>query len=417
MNAPFSPLDRAPALQASSVHQLCSQWQRGDSLYISPNISLLGQGCLASQALNEAAPRAQERLLRLACQQGLPPLLLGLIGFDADLYQLWVPRQLSSGSGSDGSWPSSAATTASAVAPELAHLQPGPEAYRASVLRAVQVMASGQFDKVVLARSLRLQRRVDLKTLLCAALSRNALGYSFIMNPPNESGALVGASPELLLRKTGNRVTSHPLAGSVPRSVDRQEDQRRAAALLQGAKERREHALVVEAVADSLAPYCSHLDVPTNPSLVNTSTLWHLGTEVRGRLKHPSTSSLELALALHPTPAICGFPRAQALRFIHQHEGFDRAYYGGLLGYCGNPTAGLSPHSEALSDGEWALAIRCAWVQEDAVTLYAGAGLVPGSNPEAELAETCAKLATLLDAMGVSLDVAELEAACAEAIL
>jgi isochorismate synthase len=223
-------------------------------LYISPNVSLLGRGCLAGQAQNEPPLRAQERLLRLACQQGLPPLLLGLVGFDTDLYRLWVPQQLTQGTGSDGSWPCPAAPASQTLAPELAHLQPSPEAYRMSVQRALEQMAGGQLDKVVLARSLKLTHRVNLKTLLCAALSRNALGYSFVMNPPNDTGALVGASPELLLRKTGARVVSHPLAGSVPRSIERQEDQRRAAALLQGTKERREHALVVEAVADSLAP-------------------------------------------------------------------------------------------------------------------------------------------------------------------
>lgn len=416
MNAPFSP---SPTVQSShaSVHQLCQQWQGGDSLYIAPGVALLGRGCLASQAQHEPILRAQERLLRFCCQQGVAPLVLGLIGFDPDLYHLWVPRQLNTGAGSDGSWPAVGATSVQTVPAAQAHLQPSPDSYRSSVLRALQVMASGQLEKVVLARSLRLRRRIDLHTLLCAALHRNALGYNFVMSPPTECGALTGASPELLLRKTGPRVISHPLAGSVPRSLDRQEDQRRAAALLQGAKERREHALVVEAVADSLAPYCSHLDVPPTPSLVSTSTLWHLGTEVRGQLKHPATSSLELALAMHPTPAICGFPRAQAQRFIHQHEGFDRAYYGGLLGYCGSPTTGLGPHSEALSDGEWALAIRCAWVEAETVTLYAGAGLVAGSNPQAELTETCAKLATLLEAMGVDLDVGQLEASCAEVLL
>lgn len=424
MNAPCTPaLATAKPLTptpAASVHQLCQRWQTGDSLYISPNIALLGRGALAGQAQHEPILRANERLIRLACQQGLAPVVLGLVGFDTDLYELWVPAQLATGTGSDGSWPKVAPPAAAAVPPELAHAQPAPDAYRTSVLRALEVMATGQLDKVVLARSLRLQRRVNAHDLLCAAHSRNALGYSFVMAPPspqNQAGALVGTSPELLVRKSGARVVSHPLAGSVPRSLDAQEDQRRAAALLQGDKERREHALVVEAVADSLAPYCSQLDVPATPSLVSTSTLWHLGTEVRGRLKHSATSSLELALALHPTPAICGFPRAQALKFIHQHEGFERAYYGGLLGYCGTPTAGIGPHSDALADGEWALSIRCAWLEQERVTLYAGAGLVPGSNPQAELAETCAKLATLLEAMGVNLDVAELEATCAEVLL
>ncbi len=407
MNAPLPPKLRVPT--TASVHQLCQDLQAGDSLYISPHLALLGRGYAAGQAHHEPILRAQERLQRQALHQGLPPLLLGLVGFEAERYQLWLPQLLSQGAGSDGSWPSLGAPPQEAIAPHQARLQPSPDAYRSRVLKALELMAVGQLDKVVLARSLRLERRVDARALLRSALSRNALGHSFVMSPPNEPGALVGASPELLVRKTGQRVVSHPLAGSVPRSLDRQEDQRRAAALLQGAKERREHALVVEAVADSLAPFCRHLDVPPNPSLVSTSTLWHLGSEVRGVLKDSHTSSLALALAMHPTPAICGFPRAQALRFIHQQEGFDRGYYGGLLGYCGSNAPGVAPRAESLSDGEWALAIRCAWVEPQAVTLYAGAGLVPGSCPEAELAETCAKLATLLEAMGVSLDVAQLE--------
>nr|BFE82385.1 hypothetical protein GCM10020093_049860 [Planobispora longispora] len=204
---------------------------------------------------------------------------------------------------------------------------------------------------------------------------------------------LIGASPELLVSRRGRTVISNPLAGSAARSADPAEDRRRAAALAASAKDLHEHRLVVEAVADALAPYCADLDVPNGPELTSTETMWHLSTRVTGVLRDPDTPVLALAAALHPTPAVCGTPRLRARRAIEELEPFDRGFYTGLVGW-----------TDAAGDGEWAVTIRCAEAAGRMLRLYAGAGIVPGSDPDKELAETSAKFRTMLRALGVDTD-------------
>ncbi|NUP81508.1 MAG: isochorismate synthase, partial [Nonomuraea sp.] len=175
------------------------------------------------------------------------------------------------------------------------------------------------------------------------------------------------------------------------RSADPAEDRRRAAALAASAKDLREHRLVVADVADALAPYCAGLRVPATPELTSTEAMWHLSTRITGTLRDPDVRALTLAAALHPTPAVCGTPEPGARRVIEALEPFDRGFYAGLAGW-----------TDAAGDGEWAVAIRCAEVAEHTLRLYAGAGIVTGSDPDAELAETSAKFRTMLRALGVS---------------
>jgi isochorismate synthase len=185
-------------------------------------------------------------------------------------------------------------------------------------------------------------------------------------------------------------VGAAPLAGSAARSPDPAEDQRRASALLVSAKDRHEHAIVADAVAAALRPYCRHLDVPAAPSLRHTRTMWHLASHISGELADPSMSALALACALHPTPAVCGDPLPLARAAIAEIEPFDRGFFTGMVGWC-----------DASGDGEWAVTIRCAEVADRSLRLFAGAGIVAGSDPEHELAETTAKLQTMLDALGI----------------
>ncbi|WP_131769163.1 isochorismate synthase, partial [Candidatus Protofrankia californiensis] len=210
---------------------------------------------------------------------------------------------------------------------------------------------------------------------------------------------LLGASPEMLVSRSGRLVVTNPLAGSAARSPDPAEDHRRAQNLLTSAKDVREHAVVVNAVVSTLRPYCLDLDVPARPSLIRTATMWHLSTRISGWLADPQVSSLTLATALHPTPAVCGWPAAAARRAIAEIEPFDRGHYTGLVGWC-----------DASGDGEWAVAIRCAEADENSLTLFAGAGIVPGSQPSDELAETSAKFRTLLTAMGVDVTATSVDA-------
>ncbi|HWN28712.1 MAG TPA: chorismate-binding protein, partial [Actinomycetospora sp.] len=161
-------------------------------------------------------------------------------------------------------------------------------------------------------------------------------------------------------------------------------------ALLASVKDHHEHALVVADVAERLRPLVDGLEVPATPSLVATPTLWHLSTTLRGRVTDPAVTSLHLAQALHPTPAVCGVPRAAAQAAITEIEPFDRGFYTGTVGW-----------TDAHGDGEWVMALRCGEVQGDHVRLWAGAGIVPASCPADELAETAVKLRTLLDALGL----------------
>ncbi|MDI1261533.1 isochorismate synthase [Aquabacterium sp.] len=277
------------------------------------------------------------------------------------------------------------------------HSFPPQARYCGNVEKALRQIEAGHLDKVVLSRSRKLLAQVDVPRLVQRLMPRNLMGYTYAINLedsdlPSHARTLVGASPELLLRKRDRHVVSHPLAGSIPRSADALEDQRRAARLLESAKDLREHAYVVDAVAHTLAPYCRTLIVPPAPTLVSTPTMWHLGTRIVGELKDEDASALELALALHPTPAVCGHPNAAAKNFIRQHEGFDRAYFAGLVGW-----------TDLRGDGEWAVTIRCAEVTPQHATLYAGAGVVSGSDPQREWAETEAKMATMWGAMASTL--------------
>jgi len=272
--------------------------------------------------------------------------------------------------------------------------QPSAAHYMHAVAQAVERIRAGELHKIVLSRSvlIGLSRPLALGRLLERLAAQNPGKYVFmcdVAEPEQEARTLLGASPELLISKRGSQIASHPLAGSLPRSADSAEDRTRAQRLVQSEKNLREHAWVVETVADTLAPYCQELDVPRGPALVSTSTMWHLGTRITGKLRDPQQSSLGLALALHPTPAVGGVPVRAAREAIRKLEGFDRDYFAGAVGYC-----------EASGDGEWAVTIRCAEVTDSAVRVYAGAGIVDASTPEDELAETSAKLRTMLRALG-----------------
>ncbi|GAA4840573.1 isochorismate synthase DhbC [Saccharopolyspora rosea] len=284
---------------------------------------------------------------------------------------------------------------------------PSPAEHERAVERVLRRIADGRLDKVVLARSLELTATepIDVHGVLRNLALADPAGYAFAVDLPRrgEDGTrdsygpqpalertFLGASPELLVSRRGDRVRSNPMAGSRPRSSDPDEDRRRAAALETSEKDLREHAAVVEQVARVLRPYCRELHVPERPSVVATAAMWHLATEITGDLADPATSSLELADALHPTPAVCGTPTEAARAAIAETEPFDRGYYAGMVGWC-----------DAAGDGEWVVAIRCADVEDASLRLFAGGGIVAGSDPAEELAETSAKFRTALSAMGL----------------
>lgn len=366
-------------------------------LFASPSQTLLAHGVAACLPQGDAASLAGRAamFLRQASQAGHAGLLIGAVPFLPEAApHLFVPEHFEL-AGSVRSLMHQGAVAAAKSAPVqvVAESQPCPRTYEQNVRDALACIASGALQKVVLSRSLRVQAELALPDLLRGLASRNPRGYTYAIPLP-ESGeercSLVGASPELLIARRGSQVLSNPLAGSIPRSSDAHEDARRAEGLLRSVKDLHEHALVVDAVAAALRPFCRDLVVPHTPSLVSTPTMWHLSSEVKGELHDLSTTSLQLALALHPTPAVCGYPTVGAREFIQRAEGFDRGFFTGLVGWC-----------NVLGDGEWAVTIRCAEVGETSATLYAGAGIVAGSDPTLELAETAAKLRTMLGAMGL----------------
>jgi isochorismate synthase len=282
---------------------------------------------------------------------------------------------------------------------------PEPAAHKQNVARALELLQDKQLRKIVLARVLRLESptTIDIPHLLRSLALHNPASYCFAVNldavPSSEDfythnahkrRTFIGASPEMLISRSGMRITSNPLAGSIPRSADRLEDERRAKGLEASAKDQHEHAIVVEAIHEILRPYCRTLYVPSAPSLISTPSMWHLSTRITGVLKDPSITALELALALHPTPAICGTPTPDAKQSILEIEPFDRGFYTGAIGW-----------TDATGDGRWVVSIRCAEVEDTALQLYAGGGIVLGSEPQRELDETTAKFRTMLRALGL----------------
>jgi isochorismate synthase len=200
-------------------------------------------------------------------------------------------------------------------------------------------------------------------------------------------GGFVGASPELLIARRGRVATSRPMAGTVPRGATAAAEARGLARLTGSAKEAVEHRLVVDAVAQGLAKVADHVEVAP-PEVVRLATVAHLATEVTAELTEPLPSALELAGLLHPTPAVGGSPRDAAMAAIAALEPFDRGRYAGPVGWV-----------DAAGEGEWAVALRCATLQGRRARLVAGAGIVPGSDPDAEWAETEYKLAAMLEVL------------------
>ena len=192
--------------------------------------------------------------------------------------------------------------------------------------------------------------------------------------------------PELLASRKGH-FASEPLAD--PRATGAGPGA--GPELLASEKDRREHAITVEYVLDTLAPHCGDLQRPGGMGLRSTTTMWHLGTRIEGRLKSPDgPSALGLAALLHPTPAVGGYPRDAALAAIARLEPHDRGFYAGAIG-----------HVDAAGDGEWHVALRCAEVTGAQITLHAGAGIVAGSVPDDEVHETAAKFRAMLRAFGI----------------
>jgi isochorismate synthase len=274
---------------------------------------------------------------------------------------------------------------------------PEPDEYAAAVAEATGRIRASGLHKVVLARSLLVdaERELDVKQLLWRLRAVDPDCFTFAapemdLDPAvgRPGGALVGATPELLVRKHGPEVRATPLAGSAPRYGDAERDRASAERLFASGKNRDEHRFVVEDVAHVLGGFCDDLTHPREPELLGTANVWHLATPFQGRLHDRTTTVLDIVDALHPTAAVCGAPREDAREALGELEPIDRGCYAGPVGWI-----------DANGDGEWAIALRCAEITGTTARLFAGAGIVADSIPEAEVDETERKFLALLDSL------------------
>ena len=263
-----------------------------------------------------------------------------------------------------------------------------PVAWTAAVETAAKRLRAGEAAKVVLAREVVARADGVVSAAMVARSLRAAYPSCFTYLVTGADGtAFAGASPELLVRRSGGRAYSQPMAGSVARGVNEAEDDRLERQLEESAKDNAEHRLASDFVVDALRPF-SRVVNARDPEVVRFTNIQHLATGVTAHLTEPAADALDLAAALHPTPAVGGWPREAADAIIDELEGLERGWYAGAVGWI-----------DGRGDGEFAVALRCGLLWEDGARLYAGVGVMPDSDPARELEETELKFKALLMAL------------------
>ena len=259
-----------------------------------------------------------------------------------------------------------------------------PEHYEAAVARAVEMIDAGRIEKIVLAREVDVHAPAPHDAAALYGVLREAFTGCYVYAVGRGAATFLGATPEILLRRSGLRLTTVALAGSIGRSADPAVDDHLGERLLRSDKDREEHAIVARQIERTLRPHSVWVTMPDEPEIVRIANIQHLATPVRAQLARP-VSAVELSGLLHPTPAVGGEPLAVAEPLIPALEGFDRGWYAGPLGW-----------TDANEDGELCVALRCALLDGPLARCYAGVGVVADSEPAAELAETEVKLGALL---------------------
>lgn len=261
-----------------------------------------------------------------------------------------------------------------------------PLEWQAAVAWAVSRIQSGDVDKVVLARDVIAEASadIDIRHALAQLASEYESTWTFAVD------GLIGATPELLLRLKKGLVTSRVLAGTIRRTGDDHRDLALAASLARSSKDLEEHEYAVESVSESLEPFCSSINRPEVPFVLHLANVMHLATDVTGVLADSMAvrDAFSLLQALHPSAAVCGTPRSSARALINEIEGMKRGRYAGPVGWI-----------DARGDGEFGIALRCAQVEGKQARLFAGCGIVAGSDPESEYAESQAKLVPMRSAI------------------
>ncbi|WP_133789595.1 isochorismate synthase MenF [Kribbella sp. VKM Ac-2571] len=325
----------------------------------------------------------------------------GSFGFtDQDPGELVVPDVIVGRRG-DTAWVTTISPASSLGAPpELVVHEPSPvydvafadgartgTDWSAIVADAVRRITVGELEKVVLARDLIAiaAQPIDLRWPLHRLATAYPNCWTFSVD------GLIGATPELLVRREKGLITSRVLAGTIRRTGDDAHDLALAASLARSSKDLEEHEFAVRSVAEALEPHCTSMNVPETPFVLHLPNVMHLATDVAG-VANNGASALGLAAALHPSAAVCGTPTPVARDLIGEIEGMRRGRFSGPVGWM-----------DASGDGEWCIALRCGQADPEEprrMRLFAGAGIVAGSDPDAELAETNAKLVPMRDALG-----------------
>lgn len=369
-------------------------------LFMSPFRSFTTTGCFArvsepaeggelahsafQQALTEAFARAKAAGIE-------KPVMVGAIPFDTTQpSELFIPERHETFSRKEKQHSARYAAQQPPLNITARREIPQQDEFMAMVARAAALTATPEVDKVVLSRLIDIATDAPVNSgeLLERLIAQNPASYNFHL-PLSDGGVLLGASPELLLRKEGTQFNSLPLAGSARRQPDDVLDREAGNKLLASEKDRHEHDLVTQAMKAVLAPHSRHLTLPESPQLITTPTLWHLGTPIAGECD-AQENALSLACLLHPTPALSGFPHQVAKKLIAELEPFNRELFGGIVGWCDDE-----------GNGEWVVTIRCARLYQNQIRLFAGAGIVPASSPVAEWRETGTKLSTMLNVFGL----------------
>jgi menaquinone-specific isochorismate synthase len=254
------------------------------------------------------------------------------------------------------------------------------------VTKLVREIQSGNVDKVVLARdqSATADTEIDIRNVLRNLAREYPSTWNFAI------ANLVGATPELLLRLSKGMVTSRVLAGTISKTGDDERDLALAGSLARSSKDLEEHEYAVRSVADALEPFCSSTNIPETPFVLHLANVMHLATDVTGALIESKShvDVFTLLNQLHPSAAVCGTPTDKAAKVISEIEGMSRGRYAGPVGWI-----------DAAGDGELGIALRCGQINGDSIRIFAGCGIVDGSDPEIELAETYAKFSPMRSAL------------------
>ena len=366
-------------------------------LFVRDGVGFAGQGIAHSVSADTAADflRTIDHDNQTSLDVG--PIAIGNIAFQRMApATLVIPRKVVGKDEAGNCWITTIDDASPTISPALAS-QPKPstfnvepitpiETYKKAVLAARDAVRSGAITKAVIAREIRVTSSIpiDVHAVLLRLRATFARSYRYSIN------GFIGASPELLVEIKGDRIRSHPLAGTTPRTGDPKTDDELARKLIASMKDQVEHRVVIDVIHEMLLPWCSYLDWEPEPSVLQVANVQHLGTLIEGHLSAVRPSVMEIVRTLSPTPALGGHPRDAALALIADVEELDRGPYGGAVGWV-----------DGSGNGTWAVAIRCAELSDDRLTarLIAGGGIVAASDPDAELAETQAKFQAMLSAI------------------